>query len=132
MSSFKWASLLVCSTASFLIPFMSSSINVALPMIGAEFKLDVFLLNWVVTSFLFSLAIFLIPFGRYADIRGRRRVFRAGLIVYLLSSILSALSNSTYLLIFSRLIQGIGGAMVSSTAVAILTSIFPPNEGGGR
>jgi EmrB/QacA subfamily drug resistance transporter len=130
MSSFKWASLLVCGTASFLIPFMSSSINVALPMIGAEFKLDVFLLNWVVTSFLFSLAIFLIPFGRYADIRGRRRVFRTGLIVYLFGSILSALSNSTYLLIFSRLIQGIGGAMVSSTAVAILTSIFPPNERG--
>ncbi|MEM1547005.1 MAG: MFS transporter [Candidatus Methanomethylicia archaeon] len=126
----RWASLFTCGVASFLIPFMSSSINIALPIIGAEFRLDVFLLNWVVTSFLFSLAIFLIPFGRYADIKGRGKVFMMGLTIYLFSSLASTLSNSTYLLIFSRFIQGMGGAMVSSTAIAILTSIFPPSERG--
>lgn len=126
----KWISLIVCSTTSFLTPFTSSSINVALPTIGNEFKIDTILLNWIATSFLFSLAIFLIPFGRFADVKGRRKMFMMGLTVYLFSSIFLILSNSINLLILLRFIQGIGGAMISSTSVAILTSIFPQNERG--
>jgi len=109
---------------------MSSSINVALPVIAKEFGMDTILLNWVATSFLLSAAIFLLPFGRIADIYGRRKVFLAGIIVYTITSFLLAFSFNSYYLIIVRVIQGIGASMIFSTSVALITSTYPPNERG--
>jgi len=67
--------LLVTTLGSFLIPFMGSSVNIALPSIGKEFAMDAVLLSWITTSYLVSAAIFLIPFGRIADIHGRKKTF---------------------------------------------------------
>ncbi len=126
----RTTALVVAGIASFLTPFMGSATNIALPPIGQEFKVDAIILGWIATAYLLAAGIFSVPFGRIADIKGRKRVFVVGLFVYSLGSLLSALAPSAELLIFFRIIQGIGGAMIFATAIAILTSIFPPKERG--
>ncbi len=122
--------LVVTTISSFLTPFMSSSINVALPVIGEEFSMDAILLGWVSTSFLLSSAMFLVPFGRAGDLFGRGRVFTAGLWLYTLASLLCAASFSAASLIAFRILQGVGSTMVFATGTAILISAFPPEERG--
>lgn len=122
--------LAVTTLGSFLTPFMSSSINIALPAIGREFGLNPKLLGWVASSFLLAAAVFLVPFGKLADIRGRKRIFGWGIGLYALTSFLSAAAPSGTLLIVFRAGQGFGGAMMFSTAVALLTSVYPPHERG--
>ena len=123
--------LLITSLASFLTPFMSSSVNVALPAIRREFSVSAVALGWVATSFLLAAAVGLVPIGRLADLRGRRRVFTTGLVVYTAGSFLCALAPSHLVLIAFRVVQGSGGAMIFGTATALLTSTFPAS-GRGR
>lgn len=78
----KRAALLVASVASFLTPFMGSSINVALPSIGTAFNANAIILGWIATSYILAAAIFLIPFGRAADILGRKKIFLTGIVVF--------------------------------------------------
>jgi len=122
--------LLIATMASFLTPFMGSSINIALPSIGKEFAMDAILLSWVATAYLLAAAVALVPFGRIADIYGRKRIFTYGILIYTLSSLLSAFSTSAVMLIAFRILQGIGGAMIFGTGVAIITSVFPVGERG--
>ncbi len=122
--------MLVATLAAFVTPFMGSSINIALPLIGKEFAMDAITLGWISTSYLLAVSIFLVPFGRIADIYGRKRIFTWGIIVYTISSLLTGLSTSANLLIAFRILQGISGAMSFGTVVAILTSVFPPGERG--
>jgi len=126
----KRAALLVVTLSSFLTAFMISSVNIALPPIGSEFAVDAALLSWVVTSHLLASAMFLVPFGRVADMHGRKRVFTYGVLICTVSSLLSAISTSAISLISFRILQGIGSAMIFGTEVAILTSVFPIEERG--
>jgi EmrB/QacA subfamily drug resistance transporter len=122
--------LITCLTA-FTTPFLSTSVNIALPTINTEFAVtDQALLNWVVTGFILSAAIFVVPFGRIADQFGRKKVFVAGLLIIVISSVLCAASNSIIMLIASRAIEGMGSAMIFGTSVAILTSAYPQKERG--
>ena len=122
--------LIAATVASFLTPFMGSAINLAVPSIGSEFGITAFLLNWVVTSYILASAAFLLPFGRIADIVGRKKVFMLGILFFAISSALCGLSRSIEMLIFCRVLQGIASAMVFGTAVAILTSAFPTHQRG--
>jgi len=126
----KNVALIVATLSSFLTPFMGSSVNIALPSIGGEFQLNAVILSWVATAYLLAAAMFLVPFGRIADIYGRKKIFTGGVIIYTLSSLLAAISTSAAMLISFRVLQGIGGAMIFGTGVAILTSVFPPGDRG--
>jgi len=88
----KRAALLIATLTSFLTPFMGASVNIALPSIGREFAIDAVLLSWVATAYLLSAAMFLVPFGRIADIHGRKRIFLYGILTFALSSLLSAIA----------------------------------------
>lgn len=122
--------LITCMTA-FITPFLSSSINIALVSIGRDFPgTDEILLGWVVTGFLLSAAIFVVPFGRIADIFGRRKFFILGLSVIVVSSFLCFISNSVQMLVASRVVEGLGSAMIFGTSMAILTSAYPMKERG--
>ena len=121
----KRAALVVSTLASFLTPFMASSVNVALPTIAAEFSMDAISLSWVTTGFLLSAAVLLVPFGRLADIHGRKRVFTYGILVHTLASALAGTASSGVLLITFRAVQGAGGALIFGTGIAILTSVYP-------
>ncbi len=109
---------------------MGSAVNIALPTIGKEFGMNAVLLGWVPAAYMLAAAVFLVPIGRIADIWGRKKIFLAGIIVYLSASVLCAISVSGSMLIGFRIIEGIGGAMIFGTGVAILTTVFPPEERG--
>jgi EmrB/QacA subfamily drug resistance transporter len=129
-SSIRIAALLVSTLANFLTPFMSSAVNIALPAIGAEFSADAILLSWVPTSFLLAAAMFAVPFGRISDIYGMKKVFSAGVGLFTVASLLSAVAPSAVLLVVFRTLQGIGGAMIFVTGLAIITSVYPPHQRG--
>jgi EmrB/QacA subfamily drug resistance transporter len=122
--------LLVTTLGAFLTPFMGSSITVAIPSIGKEFSAGAVLLGWVLTIYVLATAVFLIPFGRLADIYGRKKVFTLGFITYTIASFLPVFCHSIKILILIRALQGIGGAMVFGNGVAILASVFPARERG--
>lgn len=122
--------LLISTLASLLVPFISSSINIALPAISLEFRMNAVVMGWVPSAFLLSAAVFLVPLGKVADVYGRKRIFLYGMIILAASSLLAAVAGSTGMLIFSRVIQGVGSAMIFGTSVAILTSVYPPQERG--
>ncbi len=129
-STTRRVALLVATTSSFLTPFMGSALNIALPSIGQEFAAGALVLGWISTIYLLSSAMFLVPFGKLADMHGRKRIFGWGLVAYAIGALLSALAPSVEMLIAFRVVQGLGGAMIFGTGVAILTSVFPPQERG--
>lgn len=126
----KRSALLIAVLASFLTPFMVSSINIALPAIGREFGMNAVLLSWVATAYLLAAAMFLVPFGRLADIRGRKKVFSWGIAIYTVSSFLLVFSPHAAVLLGFRALQGFGSAMIFGTGMAIVTSVFPAGERG--
>ncbi|NYT05999.1 MAG: MFS transporter [Methanomicrobiales archaeon] len=121
--------LVVTCLASFLVPFTVSSIAIALPAIGSAFDLDAVGMGWVTSAYLLTAAVCIIPFGRLADIYGRKRLFILGNVLFTVASLLAALSWSGAAVIAARIIQGFGGSMVFATSIAIVTAVFPP---GGR
>jgi MFS family permease len=108
----KSPALFITTLASFLTPFGISSVNIALPSIGKAFSMDAILLSWVMTVYLLTSAMFLVPFGKIADIYGRKRMFTYGIITFILGSAGSAISNSAGMLICFRILQGIGASAI--------------------
>jgi MFS family permease len=126
----KWSALLIAGLSAFLTTFVGSSINIALPHIGETFHMDAITLNWSATSFLLASAMFLVPFGRLADMYGRKKFFAIGISIFTVACGFSALAADTVQFIASRVLNGIGAAMIFGTGMAILTSVFPPHQRG--
>lgn len=126
----KRAALFIAVLAGFLTPFDLSAVNIALPAIAGEFSMDAVVMGWVSTAYLLASAVFLVPFGRIADIHGRKRIFSAGLCVFTLASFMMIIAPSAPVVILLRIVQGFGSAMIFGTAVAILTSVTPPENRG--
>jgi EmrB/QacA subfamily drug resistance transporter len=120
----------IVAVTSFMGTFLISSINIALPSIEKSFKLDAVTLSWVVTSFLLAIAMFILPVGRWGDLKGIRRLFKLGVIIFTLSSLMCGFAGSGLWLIVFRYIQGIGAAFTNTTGPAILVSAFLPRYRG--
>ena len=129
-TSFKNSVLLVSTFAAFLTPFLTSAVNLALPSIGKDLHANAINMGWVISSFILTSAIFLLPFGRLGDIIGRKKIFRLGIILFTLSTFLIVFVNSIFSLIILRIFQGFSSAMIFGTSMAILTSVFQPGERG--
>jgi EmrB/QacA subfamily drug resistance transporter len=127
---FKRSVLVVTAFAAFLTPFLGSAVNLALPAIGKDLHASAIGLGWVISSFILSSAIFLLPFGRLADIKGRKKIFSAGILLFTISTFLIVFSWNLVSLIILRVIQGISGAMIFGTSLAIITSVFAIGERG--
>jgi EmrB/QacA subfamily drug resistance transporter len=130
IKSLKRSVLLVSTFAAFLTPFLGAAINLALPAIGKDLNASAIGLGWIASSFILSSAIFLLPFGRLADILGRKRIFTAGILLFTISTFLIIFSRSLTYLLIMRVFQGISGAMIFGTSLAIITSVFEPGERG--
>ena len=94
--------------SAFLTPFTSSGINIALPSIGRDLGMDAVLLNWVATGFLLAAVTFLVPFGRLADIRGRKRILQLGILTDTIASFRE---------ILEQIAQGKNNAAVAASLV---------------
>lgn len=129
-ASLRRTALTVSMLSGFLTPFMASSMNVAMPFIGREFGLSAVTLGWVLTAYILAAAMLLVPFGRLADLVGRKRIYSLGLSLDIAGAVLGAAASSESLLILARVVQGVGGAMIFGTGVAILTSVYPPESRG--
>lgn len=125
----RTALALVC-LGSFTTPLMLSSVNVAIPAISAELGGDAVLVSWIATAYLLASAVFLLPFGRLADMHGRKRVFLAGMGIVTLTSLAAATAPSLPVLIGWRGLQGVGAAMLFATGIAILSSVYPRAQRG--
>ncbi len=122
--------LAIAAITSFLNPFLISSVNVALPDIEKALSLNAITLSWIITSYLLSSAVLLLPMGKFADTRGIKKVFRIGVILFSITTLLCGLSLTGNMLIILRTLQGIGGSMTMTTSSAILVSAFPPQQRG--
>lgn len=122
--------LLVGILVSFLTPFVRSSINLALPELGNEFHLSALFLSEISLVYLLVNAILYIPLGRMGDIYGQKRIFQYGLIIFTISSLLSAFSTSGEMFFIIRIFQATGNAMIFANLNAMISSAFPENERG--
>ncbi len=128
--SLQKLSLFLVAVSSFLIPFMGSSLSIALPLIQNDLAVDILVLGWIPTAFTLANAALVLPFGRLADIHGRKKVFTFGITIYTLASFLAVFSSTGLMLIFFSFLQGVGCAMIFATGVALLISIFPKKHRG--
>jgi len=126
----KTVVLLIATLATFLTPFMGTSLIIALPSIGNELAVNAILLSWITTAYFLTSAMFAVPFGRIADIYGMKRIFTYGIIILTISTFLAAISPSAEFLVVTRAFQGVASAMIFVTALAIITSVYPPQERG--
>lgn len=122
--------LALLAAAQFVVVLDASIVNVALPSIGRDLQLDQDSLSWVVNSYVLVFGGFLLLGGRIADLMGRRRIFIAGLLLFCIASLLGGFSQNEGQLIAARVVQGLGAALLSPAALAILTTTFA--EGAER
>lgn len=108
----------------------STVVNVAMPAIRRDLDTDLAGLQWVVTGYLLTLGALLLIGGALGDLRGRRKVFLAGLLLFTLASVLCAAAPSLEVLILSRVLQGVGGAMLVPQSLAIVTAAFCDEDRG--
>lgn len=126
----RTAALAAGSVASFLVPFMMSAVAITLPVVQTELGATAVELSWVAGSYILALAAILLPVGRLADIWGRRRTFVWGTAAFTVFSMCAAMAWSVASLVFLRVVQGVGAAMILTTGVAIVTDTFPREERG--
>ena len=128
--SYRSRILFVACLSSSLVPFMGSSLNLALPQIAREFDMNGIGQSWILTAYLLSTAILQVPFGRLADIWGKRNIFITGLCIFAITTFLCGFAQNGTSLIILRALQGFGSAMIFCTNTAIVSSVFPPKERG--
>ncbi|WP_411168516.1 MFS transporter [Clostridium sp. MB05] len=126
----EWAILLTVLPMTFMTTLDSSIVNVALPTMARELGTTMAGIEWVVTSYLITICATILLFGRFGDIIGKSKVFKIGIGVFTLGSLLCGISNSLSMLILSRIVQAIGAGAAMATNQGIITETFPPNERG--
>ena len=124
LASPRWAVLLICAVAQFMVVLDVSIVNVALPQMRHDLGLTVTGEQWVVNAYTLTFAGFLMLGGRAGDLFGRRRVFMLGLAVFTAASLLGGLAHGGAWLIAARAAQGLGGAILAPTSLSLLTSTF--------
>lgn len=122
--------LAIVMIVSFINPFTSSALNLALPDIGLTYEVTESHLGWVIEVFLIASTICIMPIGKIADKVGKRRVFLWGAAIFMISSLGVSVISSIYGLIALRVLQGLGSACIFATSFAIITLVYPPERRG--
>lgn len=126
----KWLTLGAVCTGVFMLLLDVTIVNVALPDIEADLGTSLSGLQWVIDAYALTLAALLLSAGTVADIVGRRIVFATGIVVFTLGSLFCGLAPSIGALVGARAIQGVGGAIMFATSLALLAQAFAPRERG--
>nr|WP_238420681.1 MFS transporter [Streptomyces taklimakanensis] len=117
--------MLIIATAQCMLTLDGTIMNVALPSVQSSLNLAVADLNWVIGIYALTFGGLLLVGGRAGDLFGRRKVFRVGLVVFALASLLGGLATSGGVLIAARALQGVGAAIIAPAALSLLATTFP-------
>jgi EmrB/QacA subfamily drug resistance transporter len=126
----KWWTLGAMCFALFMIMLDNTVVNVALPSIQRDLGASISGLEWTINGYTLSFAVLLATGGRLGDIFGRRRMFLFGVVIFALSSATAGLAASSTDLVLSRVIQGVGAALMMPATLSIVTDAFPAHERG--
>ena len=127
----RWALVLI-SLAQLMVVLDSTIANIALPFIGADLDIDQANLQWIVTGYALTFGGFLLLGGRLADLYGRRLIFMVGVLVFALASLIGGFAQNEAMLLSARAFQGLGAAMASPAALALITTTFPAGKERNR
>ena len=127
----RWALVLI-SLAQLMVVLDSTIANIALPFIGADLDIDQANLQWIVTGYALTFGGFLLLGGRLADLYGRRLIFMVGVLVFALASLIGGFAQNEFMLLSARAFQGLGAAMASPAALALITTTFPAGKERNR
>jgi len=127
---YPWLVFGVTAIGTFMATLDSSILNVALPVIAADFAVGLDTVQWAVTAYLLAICSLLLLFGRAGDIYGRRRVYATGFVIFTLGSLLCGVASGIWLLVAARVIQAVGASMLMANAQGIVTATFTGPERG--
>lgn len=122
--------LAISCMAGFLVSFMTSAVNIALPLIGEEFQASAVMLSWISLSYILVAAAVLLPIGRLADLYGRVRFFIYGMALFTVVAFASAFAPTAPILLGLRALHGVSLAFGSVTAVSLVVLAYPPESRG--
>ncbi|RCX14806.1 EmrB/QacA subfamily drug resistance transporter [Anaerobacterium chartisolvens] len=126
----KWLILLNVSVSIFMATLDGSIVNVALPVVSRELAADIGSVQWVVTSYLLTISVLLLVWGKISDIYGRKKIFAFGFIIFTAGSLMCGLSADLKMLVLSRVVQAIGASAMMALSQGIVAEVFPANERG--
>jgi len=118
------------ATGAFLSTFDGGVVNVGLPRMATEFNVSLSMIQWVPSVYLLTMSALLLIFGTLADMFGRKRIYNGGFALVAIFSFLCILTDNVYLLILTRVLQGVGGAMIMANGLAIVTENYPREQRG--
>lgn len=122
--------VIVVAAVQFIVPFLNSATFVALPEIGRDLNASAFQLSLIQAALNLGIASFVVPAGRFADIHGRKKVFMSGTAIACVASLALALAGTAEIFIALRVVLGIGCALIVTTSIAIITTVFPAGKRG--
>ncbi|HEV1991816.1 MAG TPA: DHA2 family efflux MFS transporter permease subunit, partial [Candidatus Dormibacteraeota bacterium] len=125
-----WLVLVVLTTGFFMIMLDTTIVNVAIPAMSAGLNTTLDQILWVLNSYILVYAVLLITAGRLGDLYGQRSLFALGLAIFTIASALCGFAQDANQLIVARILQGVGGALLTPQTLAILTTLFPPERRG--
>ena len=129
-SNYKWWAFGTIAIGTFMSVVDHGSVVVALPRIESHFRSDLPTVQWVVVGHALMISVLLLPMGRLADIMGRKQVYISGFVIFVLAAALAGFSTHLSMLIFAKVVQGAGSAMIQANGMAIIASVFPGSERG--
>lgn len=115
---------------TFMATLQGSIVNVALPEMAGRLSVSSEAISWVVTIYLIVITVTILVFGKIGDVKGKTRIFLLGIALFTIGSFLCGILNSYYLLLFARVVQGIGASAAMATNQGIIAETFPKNERG--
>jgi EmrB/QacA subfamily drug resistance transporter len=127
---YKWIALSVTTIGALMSSIDSTIVILALPDMMVKLHADLIEMIWVIMGYILISTVFLLTFGRIADMFGRVRLYNLGFVIFTIGSALCGLSQNAAQLILFRLVQGAGAALIMVNGPAIITEVFPPNERG--
>jgi EmrB/QacA subfamily drug resistance transporter len=126
----KWLILTAVMLGTFMTPLDGSIVNTVLPAITTSFRTDIAIVQWVPTVYLLSICCLILLYGRLGDMFSHKRIFLYGIASFTVTSILCGSSQSIWMLIAFRALQGLAASMIMAVGYAIVTAAFPPTERG--
>jgi len=125
-----WWALATTCLGSFMTTYDTGAVSISLPRVMTSFETSLTAVSWVLLAYLLTASALLLPAGRLGDIVGRKKIYQIGFIIFIIGSALCSLSQTHAQLIFFRILQAIGAAMIQTNSFAIVTAVFPERDRG--